>query len=77
MIDAFTSIELTTIAHSIFLLFSEPLGRLSVRVDCGEFISSSLSVFMSSPKAIAITLLIDGGIDLSRINIGPISHFDA
>jgi hypothetical protein len=77
MIDAFTGIELTRIAHSMFSFFSSQHGRLSVGIDCGEFISSPLSIFSSSPKAIAITLLIYGGIDLSRIHIGPISHFDA
>jgi hypothetical protein len=77
MIDAFTSIELTRIAHSMFSLFSSPHGRLSVAVDCGEFISSPLSIFSSSLKAIAITLLIYGGIDLNRIHIGEIPHFDA
>jgi hypothetical protein len=77
MIDAFTGIELTRIVHSMFSLFSSPHGRLSVGIDCGEFISSPLSIFSSSPKAIAITLLIYGGIALSRIHIGPIPHFDA
>jgi hypothetical protein len=77
MIDAFTGIELTRIAHSIFSLFSSSHVRLSVGIDCGEFISSPLSIFSSGPKAIAITLLICGGIDLSRIHIGPIPYFDA
>jgi hypothetical protein len=77
MIDAFTNIELTRIAHSMFSLFSSAHGRLSVGVNCGEFISSPLSIFSSSPKAIAITLLIHGGIDLSRIYTGPIPHCDA
>jgi hypothetical protein len=77
MIDAFTSIELARTAHSMFSLFSSPHGHVLVGVDCGEFISSPLAIFSSSPKAIVITLLIYGGIGLSRIHIGPIPHFDA
>jgi hypothetical protein len=77
MIDAFTSIALTMTMLSIFSLFWGPRGRLSAGLDCGEFISSSLSIFMSSPTAIVITLLIYHGIDLSRINIGSNPHFNA
>jgi hypothetical protein len=77
MIDAFTGIELTMITHSMFSLFSSQHGRSSVGLDYEEFISSPLSIFSSSPNAIAITLLIYGRIDLGRIHIGPIPHFDA
>jgi hypothetical protein len=77
MIEAFIGTELTRITHSMLPLFSIPHGRLLVEIDCGEFISSPLSIFSSNPKAIAITLLICGGIDLSQIHIGPIPHFDA
>jgi hypothetical protein len=76
MIDTFTSIELNGSRIPCFH-FSRAHIDVYQWINCGEFISSPLSIFSSSLKAIAITLLIYGWIDLSRIDIDPNPHFDA
>jgi hypothetical protein len=77
MIAVFTSIELASVVPSLLNLQRISRRHLSMRVRCESFIYSEHSIFILGPKAIAIALFLRPGIEISRINVGPMPDCNA
>jgi hypothetical protein len=77
MMTAFASEAWGRTVDSVFALTAEPRRRAAVGIECGSSTNSAGSVFIYTPKAIALSLLGRTGLGITPAPIGENSFLQA